>query len=270
VPVRSGRHGRMVRMPTVAALTIAPVKALAAVPVPEVVLGRDGVDEDRRLFVVRADGAVVTMRSQPRLTQVVPTLDLPGGTLTLRFPDGTEATTKLDSTGAPVEATLFGKRRTGTVLSGEAADALSEYADEPLRLVLADRTGVGWDEGPVSLIGRASVRAVGTPEDGLPHEGARFRMLVDVEGLAPYEEDTWVGREVRLGDVVVLVTHPLGRCVVVNHSPRSGDRDWSGLHEIAAHRQGAVTLGVIAEVLREGTVRVGDPVEAAGAGSRSA
>jgi hypothetical protein len=230
------------------------------------VLGPDGVDEDRRLFLVRADGAVVTMRSQPRLARVVPTLDLAGAALTLRFPDGAEATSKLDTVGDPVSAVLFGKRRAGNVLAGEAADALSEYVGEPVRLVLADRTGVGWDEGPVSLIGRGSVRAVGTPAGGGPHEGARFRMLVDVDGLAPYEEDSWVGRQARLGDAVLEITHPLGRCVVVNHSPQSGDRDWSGLKEIAAHRRGALTLGVIAEVRRNGTVRVGDPVEVLGSG----
>jgi len=86
--------------------------------------------------------------------------------------------------------------------------------------------------------------------------------LVEVDDVLAYEEDSWVGRDVRLGEATVRVSHRLGRCVVIDHSPVTGSKDWQGVRTIARTRgPDSVTLGVIAEVLRPGTVRVGDCLE---------
>ena len=247
-------------MQTVNALRLAPVKALATVLSDRVWLDTDGVSEDRRLFLVRSDGSVVTQREHPKLTGVVPDLDLCARTLTVTLPDGTSAGTDLAATGDQVHARLFGKDRSGRLVPGPVADALSEYVGEPVRLVLAERTGIGWDEGPVSLIGRASADAVAPPpEPGTPIT-ARFRMLVEIDGTAPYEEDSWVGCRLRIGESLVRVTHPLGRCVIINHSPVTGTQDWQGLKTLVAARD-RLTLGVIGLVEQPGEVRVGDLVD---------
>lgn len=245
----------------VAALRVAPVKALSAVYRASVSLEAQGVAEDRRLFLVDADGAVVTLRRHPELTRVVPDLDLAGQTLTVALPDGVGATSTLTSTGEELRSRLFGKDRSGRLVAGPVADALSDYAGEPVRLVLADRTGVGWDEGPVSLLGRASAGAVGTPADDPVPVTARFRMLVELEGSGPFEEDSWIGRHLRLGQALVRVTHPLQRCVVINHSASTGRKDWDGLRMLAASRgRDRLSLGVIAAVVEPGAVRIGDEV----------
>lgn len=248
--------------PHVTTLRVAPVKALRSVRRDRVVLERQGVAEDRRLFLLDAHGAVITLRDHPQLTQVVPDLDLAEHTLSVRLPGGTVATSELTATGEPVNTTLFGKDRSGRVVAGPVAGALSDYVGEPVRLVLADRTGVGWDEGPVSLIGRASAEAVAAPEEPGAPPAERFRMLVEIGGVDAYEEDSWPGRRVRLGeDVVLQVTHPLGRCVIINSSPATGAKDWQGLKTLAALRgPDRVTLGVIASVERPGAVSVGDTV----------
>jgi uncharacterized protein YcbX len=243
-------------VPTVAALNVAPVKALGLTHPDQVRLDVDGVAEDRRLFLLRPDGSVATMRDHPTLTAVVPDLDLAAGKITVTLPDGVSVTSALDVTGDTVTARLFGKQRTGGVVPGEVADALSAYVGERLRLVLADRTGVGWDEGPVSLLARASAAAVGTP--AAPGEPTRrYRMLVEVDGADAFSEDDWVGRRLEVGTATLRVTHALGRCVVVNHDPDRGTKDWAGLHAITRLRPD-VTLGVIADVDRPGVVRVGD------------
>ena len=59
-------------------------------------------------------------------------------------------------------------------------------------------------------------------------------MLIEVEGTAPFEEDSWVGGPVRIGQVLVSVTHALERCVVINHHPRTGAKDWPGLKTLVA------------------------------------
>src|SRR3954454_24173184 len=235
-------------MPTVDALTIAPVKALAAVRRLAVRLDPDGVAEDRRLFLLRPDGSVATQRRHPTLTAVVPDLDLAGESLSVTFPDGTVVRSDLRPVGEPLHATLFGKARTGRLVPGEVAEALSAYVGERLRLVLGP-VGVGWDEGPVSLVSTASVGAVGVPQEPAVDPAARFRMLLEVGGLGPFGEEDWVGRDLQVGEAVVAVTHRLGRCMVIEHSPRSGAKDWPGVRALAELRgPQAVTLGVIGTV----------------------
>lgn len=247
-------------MVTVQQLRIAPVKGLASVLRSSIDLDVDGVPEDRRVLLLHADGSVVTLRRLPQLVRTVPDLDLVGGTLTVSLPDGTTAVSSLAESQGRVTARLFGKDRTGSLLPGRVADALSASAGEPLRVMVADRTGIGWDEGPVSLIGRASATAVGSPEDGSGL--ARFRMLIEVDGLEAFEEDRWVGERLRIGGAVVRVAEPLERCVVIERHPDTGERDWAGLKTLAATRgSGRLTLGVFAFVDVPGTIRVGDEVQ---------
>ena len=249
---------------TVARLQVVPVKGLAALPRQQVHLGVDGVAEDRRLLLLRADGAVATMRRFPELVSVVPDLDLANGTLTVTLPGGRSAVSDLGSAGDLVTSHLYDRDRPGRVVPGAVSEALSGLVGEPLRLVLTERVGLGWDEGPVSLLGRASAAAVATPPDR-DHDALsteRYRMLIEVEGSAPFEEDSWVGRRVRIGQALIRVTHALERCVVINHHPRTGATDWAGLKTIVARRgRDQLTLGVIARVDQTGVIRVGEPVE---------
>jgi len=246
----------------VSGLRIAPVKGLASVSRASLRLEMRGVPEDRRLFLLRDNGSVVTMRRFPKLTAVVPEIDLVAATLTVTLPDGSDARSWLGSPGERVGAVLFGKARTGSVVEGAVAEALSAYIGERLRLVLAEEVGVGWDEGPVSLLGRASVSAVDTPTDPAGPDIARFRMLVDVTGTDPFEEDTWVGRRIRLGTASVSISHRLQRCVVIDYRPSNGARDWEGIRKLSALRgPDGPTLGVIGEVHQPGDIHIGDPVE---------
>jgi hypothetical protein len=113
----------------------------------------------------------------------------------------------------------------------------------------------------VSLIGQASVAAVETPQVPDGSGSARYRMLIEVGGTEPYEEDSWVDRDVRVGEAQLTITQALERCVVITYSPRDGGKDWAGLQALADHGRGQLTLGVIASVGAPGMVRVGDPVE---------
>ena len=244
-------------MAEVGTLRIAPVKGLRTVRCERLNFDVGGVAADRRLFLVDSDTAVVTLRERPGLVAAVPSLDLAEGELRLDLPDGSRASADLGHLGEPVRTRLFGKERSGRVVDGDASTALSELAGEPLRLVLADGPGVGWDEGPVSLVGTSSVSAVGSPGG----DADRYRMLVELTGTAPFEEDGWVGRQLQAGEAVLRVTQQLGRCVVITRHPRSGERDWEGLEALAAARgRDQLCLGVIAEVVRPGDVALGDEV----------
>ena len=238
----------------VAALHIAPVKGLGVVRRDSVDIGADGVAGDRRFFLLDADGEVATLRRHPRLAAVLPAWD-GASELTLALPDGGGEVRGEIALGADVEARLFGKQRAGRLVDGPFAEALSELAGAPLRLALGP-PGVGWDEGPVTVVSAASLDSMDEPDR------RRFRMTIEVEGVAePFGEDAWVGGAIDVGEARLDVLSPLERCVVITRSPDSGVTDWEGLRDLARRRgKELVCLGLICGVARPGRVAVGDPV----------
>jgi uncharacterized protein YcbX len=247
-------------------LQVAPVKALAVVSRSSVYLEKEGVAEDRRLFLMREDGSVVTQRAFPGLTRVRPELDMADGpgVLKVGLPDGRSASSELTITGEVVRTRLFGRVLVGTVVSGPVADALSDHVGERLRLVLTHGPGMGWDEAPVSVVSRASIADVCAGAPASTSNSVRFRMLVEVDGVTAYEEDSWVGNHVAIGQCLVNVTNALQRCIVINGNPETGIKDWDGVKALVQRRGRAnVTVGVIGEVLEPGAVQVGDHVHLA-------
>ena len=73
---------------TVSRLQVSPVKGMAVMPRQQVRLEPDGVAEDRRLFLLRANGTVATIRQIPALIRALPDLDLDAGVLRVTFPGG--------------------------------------------------------------------------------------------------------------------------------------------------------------------------------------
>jgi uncharacterized protein YcbX len=252
-------------MPSVARLSVAPVKGLALHHPERIRLDEHGVATNRRFYLVREDGRLFSGLHFGPLVQVGAVWDEDGDRLSLTFPDGTvvEETVRL---GEQVD-TDFWKNRvvSGRVVEGPWAVALSRYAGRSLLLLKADEPGGGRDVEPVTLVSEASVEELGrrAGRDGV--DARRFRMLVDLAGCAPHEEDSWTGRRVRLGEAVIEVLGPVPRCATTTRDPASGLRDFDALRAIDAYRgrrDGTkIDFGVYARVLEGGSVRVGDPVE---------
>jgi uncharacterized protein YcbX len=90
-------------------------------------------------------------------------------------------------------------------------------------------------------------------------------MLFEIGGVEPYAEDTWIGRDVRIGSAVVRPLGNVGRCVVTTCNPDTGLRDFDTLGVLASYRRNIETteplpLGVVGDVVTTGHVRVGDAV----------
>ncbi len=82
--------------------------------------------------------------------------------------------------------------------------------------------------------------------------------MVDVDGVG-FVEDSWKGRELALGDEVVLRLGPaMPRCVMVGHEqPHEGLPEEGRLLKTLG-RAHDVEFGLQAFVARGGTVRLGD------------
>src|SRR5947208_14304253 len=137
-------------------LTIAPVKGLALVEVDELALARDGVAENRRFYLVDADGQRYGLLRDGRLALVRPAWDAARRRLQLAFPDGTTAAGEVDVDGE-VTTDFFGRPVTGRVVRGPWGEALSEYVGQAVRLVRTEvGTALDRDRGPVSMLSEAS------------------------------------------------------------------------------------------------------------------
>jgi uncharacterized protein YcbX len=250
---------------TIARFNITPVKSMRLQHPSQIRLERWGVPENRRFYLVRPDGRLFTASAFGPLIAVRPDYDPETERLTLAFPDGSSVQGDTDEIGRSITTDFFGRPVTGREVLGPWAEKISTYAGQPVLLMKTEHPGDGNDSAPVSVSSTASAQELARRSGLTPGgDSRRFRMTVEVEGCAPHEEDTWVGSLVRLGEAVVDVVEPVGRCVITTKDPDTGQKDLDTLAELKSYRglRGThVCFGVYADVAEPGTMRMGDPVE---------
>lgn len=259
-------------MPTVARISISPVKGLALVHPEQVLVEAAGVRDNRRFHIVDADGRRYNQLRNSALVQIKQEYE--GNRLTLRFPDDSTAEGEI-ALGAEITTDFYGRAVDGQLVEGPWSDALSGWAGRPLRLIQSE-PGAAVDRigGPVSLVSIASLDELGrhAGENGRV-DGRRFRMLFELDGCEPHEEDRWITQDVCIGEALVRPRGDVGRCAITTQNPDTGVPDLDTLRtirdyrELTANESGRKHLpfGVYGEVLEPGRVAVGDRVDLASA-----
>lgn len=239
----------------VSRINTTPVKSLRLHHPQAVELGRDGAREDRRFLLVDGGRRLYNGKRDTTLVRTVASWDPVSRILSLTVPSG-ETLEAEASRSRPDVVQVYGRLVRGHVIDGPWADALSDLVGRSLTLIEREDGAWATDARPATLVSRASLALI----DG---DGRRFRMLLELDGLDAHAEDAWRGRRVRVGEATLLVGDPTPRCAVPSANPDTGRRDRDVLHELLALRgpvEGTACLGVYAEVLEPGTVRVGDEV----------
>jgi uncharacterized protein len=257
-------------MVTVTRISVAPVKGLGLVHPREVALDTTGVLENRRFYIVDADGRRYGQLRNGTLVRVRPDYDASADRLTLTFPAGTvvDGTVEL---GAEITTDFYGRPVAGRLVVGHWSEALSAAFQRTLRLVQAPPgAAVDRGHGHVSMISEASLRELARQAGGDDHpdqavDGRRFRMLFQVDGIEPYAEDLWSKRRLRIGEALVRIRGTVGRCAITTQNPDSGVRDFDTLRVLEDYRglnaKRELDFGVYGEVLEPGRVSLGDAVE---------
>jgi uncharacterized protein YcbX len=198
-----------------------PVKSLAGEPLAEAVLGLEGIPGDR-IVHVRGPEGVRTSRRQYRLLGLHGTL-------------GADGVPRINGhLWSSPEAEALVKRAAGADAWLEASEGLDRFDILPL-LVATD--------GAVAAFGR-DVR--------------RLRPNILVGGVEGLDERTWPGSELHIGDAIVRLDSLRGRCHMTTVDPDTLEVDPGVLRDIVKRFGNRLALN--AEVLRLGTIRVGDPV----------
>jgi uncharacterized protein YcbX len=248
----------------VTALSVTAVKGTRLRTVPSVQLRRSGAVGNRRFYVIDGRGRMVNSKMVGALQAVVADWIEGAGELALSFPDG-ERVAGVVADGPAVATRFFSMDREAVLAEGPWSDALSQYLGQPVRLV---RTGNGVDrgeKGAASLISRASLARLAAEADEPSVDARRFRMLIEIDGIAAHEEDGWVGRSVRIGEAVVHFGGHVGRCLITSRDPETGVVDLPTLDLLGDYRGQVpstepLPFGVYGAVVGEGVVRLGDDV----------
>jgi uncharacterized protein YcbX len=253
-------------MPTVARLNVTPVKSTALHNPQRIMLERHGAVGNREFFFVGGDGRRFSGARKSPLIPIRAEYDATRDHLTLRLPGGIVVGGSAAPNGESLTVDFYGRPVLAHVIDGDWEEALSRYAGHVVRLARVDRPGDATDSKPVTLVSLASVAEL-SRQGGRdrPVDARRFRMLIEIDGCAPHEEDTWAGRRVRIGDAEVRVGDPVPRCVITTLDPETGMRDFPTLSVIRSYRgvskDKELEFGVYGDVIRPGTIGCGDPVE---------
>jgi hypothetical protein len=201
-----------------------PVKSMRGEPLAQAALTANGIPGDRVVHVA-AGGRVLTARTHPRLLGLHATL------------------------GADGEPQVNGQAWDAT----EVAALVREAVGQDARLV-REEGPERFDVLPLLVATDGAIQALG-------HDRRRLRPNLVIEGVAGLGERQWPGRRLRIGRALIAVRKLRSRCVMTTFDPDTLVQDPGVLRRIAQEFGGRMALDC--EVLEEGTVRVGDPVELA-------
>lgn len=239
-----------------------PVKSMQGEQVDVLQVHERGVAGDRRYGVLdRATGTIMSAKRWPQLLEARALQT--GPELVVRLPNG-ETVLGLGA-GSDAALSAWLDRPVHLQEAGEHTAGTYEAHDDPIDddSDLHQWTGPEGsfvDSAPVHVLTTASLAAM--EEEAPPHawEPRRFRpnLVVAADG-ASFVEDGWVGATVHVGEVELQVTKRTSRCAMVGREQPGGLRHDTGLIEALQEVHG-LCLGILAELRRPGTVRVGDAV----------
>lgn len=250
-------------MPTVTGFTTTPVKSMALLRPERIEVTELGCVGNRRFLCVRSDGRRLSGISKAALMPIRPAYDPDAERLELTFPDGSAVESHANDVREPLTIELFDRAIPARFLDGPFTEAIRAHAqDDTLRFARVTEPEYAGGTHRASVVSLASVADVGRHTGDERLDRRRFRMLIEVDGVAPYEEDTWEGRRVRFGDAVIHLGARMNRCVMTTLDPDTGAQNAPVLDALAEYRKvGAeLLLGVYGDVEQPGTIAVGDDV----------
>jgi hypothetical protein len=237
-----------------------PIKGCGAEPVTRTTLAPGRAMDWDRVWAVAHDAARLAPEAPgwapcpnfvrgartPAVMAIRAETDEAAGRVTLRHPDRPEIAVDPD---APADAARL----------VAWLDPLHDPSrPRPAFVLRAGARGMTDSDFPsISVLGLASLRALGD-RLGRALAPERFRGNVWIEGLAPWEEFDWLGREIRLGAARLRVRERITRCKATTVDPATGRRDADTLGALEAG-WGHQDFGVYAEVVAGGPVALGDP-----------
>ena len=258
-------------MPHVVALYRYPVKGFTAQRCERITVLPGGRVAGDRVLNFRFADAPVADTAWCRKYHGVVLANTPGlARLNLRFDDNAQrlrityeehilADERLDEAGRQrlVDAV------TGYVLSLAENPLKGQPSRLPLKLV-GDGVMPRYQDneaGQVTLHSRESLMSAGAALGDTQLDEARFRHNIVIEGVSAWDEQTWGGRTLRIGNTRFETVIPKVRCLATHANPLTGERDLPVMQTlVTAFAQQQPTFGVGMLTASGGEIQLGDSV----------
>ena len=114
----------------------------------------------------------------------------------------------------------------------------------------------------ISIASKASLDAFAQATNTKP-DSRRFRINIIIDGDTPFAEEGLIGKTLRCGDALLLVKEPVGRCAAINVDPATAKRSPEDYLRFMKAHFGHSNLGIFAEVINGGIIRLGDSFQPA-------
>jgi uncharacterized protein len=215
-----------------------PVKSLAGERLEAVHVDARGLDGDRLWALVDPDGGIASGKTTTRFRKLTGLLHHSS-----RLDDGVPIITLADGRSARVDDPVV--------------DSLLAAIAPPGWSLQPENSTPYFDAADVHLV---TTRTLATLSEAVgetvPVQRLRPNLLLELEYNAPFPEDGWVGRTLRVGTAEVRVVARCERCVMVGHSQAALESRPKLLKMIGVVND--VCAGVYAEVVTPGDLCEGD------------
>ena len=261
----------------VSELFVYPIKSARGIRIQQATLDRRGFEHDRRWMLVDSQRKFISQRTHPRLALVSTSI---GEDLKLSAPRMEDLYLPLrPSAGAAREVEIWDDRCSAISMGPNASQWFSDFLGSDCDLVFmpdqsirkVDHPGseaiVGFADGfPLLLISNGSLEDLNRR---LVHPVPmnRFRPNIVVSGCAPFAEDEW--KEIRIGTVRLQTSKACERCAIPTVNQETGEQGIEPLKTLGGYRNRGqkILFGQNLIHRTEGTLRVGDQVNASIAGA---
>ncbi|AZO81495.1 hypothetical protein BLM15_16910 [Bosea sp. Tri-49] len=115
-----------------------------------------------------------------------------------------------------------------------------------------------YEHAPIHIVTSAALRSLERELPGSVIDTRRFRpnILVDwPDGLETIPEHGWIGREIRIGDVVLKAREPCGRCGFITIAQEGLPQDVEILRTVVKHHER--NFGIYCDVVTPGEIATG-------------
>lgn len=267
-------------------LFIYPIKSCQGIALEKAEVLAQGLDWDRKLMLVDAQGNFITQRQYPQLAQV--RVNLITNTLELSHPRSGQFSLVPNHQGVEIEVKVW-RDRLGAIDQGDAIAAWFQQVLEcshPVRLVQQspqhiraidlnytpkEIKPVSFADGfPLLVTATASLDDLNqrlivkykNENQIIPMD--RFRPNLVIETDVSFAESNW--RQIQINQVILNLVKPCSRCIVTTTDQQSGDRHphQEPLKTLSSFRnlpQQGIMFGENAIPLQTGWLAIGDTVK---------
>ncbi len=239
-----------------------PVKSMQGEDLTGSLFTERGIPGDRHWGIAdTATGVVLSAKREPRLLEAF--VKVAEGEVVITLPDGAITGSADPNADAVLSEWLGHGARLVTADADDRAtyEIGADFADDahPVVHQWQGPAGTFHDSRPVHLLSTATLAAIRAEHPDGMFELERFRpnLVVEADGKG-FVEERWIGATLSIGTATFEVVKPTSRCVMTTRPQVGMPRDLDILRTINRVNDG--NLGVLARVVGEGQVSVGDVI----------